>query len=243
MEEAKVKTAGRPGKRPQTVTKDHPGFMHYLLHTLLFILKIAVFLCLFFSLQDVSETLRTVPLLNNLPPFGAIVFAYLSVHIFCIYFFIVWFGSFAKFFRRLGPTLIEIRGILVYLVVVPLAFMLVAGGLWWCVSGIKMVAFLAAPFQFLPDLFQRLYGQGMPFPLFAGITTAFLLALLFLVVIFQRILDGKPVENETQADDPVQTEPVIPSAPSPDGSPLIEQKERYKKPLQPDGQPPLHMKK
>jgi hypothetical protein len=235
MESAKIRPAGKTGKRPEDISAESQGFHYYLMHTLLFILKIAVFLILFLSLQNISDILRTVPVLNGLAPFPALLFSYFCIHIFCAYFFIVWFGSFTKFFRRLGPTLIEIRGLLIYLIVVPVVFALASGGIWWSVSRVKLAAFLSIPFQWLPDLIQRLYGQGLPFAAFAGITAALLLVLLFLVVVVQSLVDKKPaaavpvMESSAGSEVSVTEVPVI--------------KEKYVKPLQPEGQPPLEMKK
>lgn len=228
MEEARIKNAGKPGKRPESVSEVKRPFGYYFRHTLLFILKVAALLVLFFSIQNITDIARSIPALNGLEAVPALAFSYFFIQFFAIYFFIVWFGSFGKFFRKLGATLVEIRGLLIYLVAVPLLFALVSGGLWWSVTRVKLASFLAVPFQWLPDYFQRLYAQGLPFQAYAGLTSVLLLALLFVIVFLQGLFD-RSSGDETPADVKKSAKPV-------------KEKVIYEKPVQPKGQPPLEMK-
>lgn len=251
METAKVKQQKGSAKRPDEMTaaadpaiKKSSAGLYYLFSVLLFILKLSVILVMIFSLQNLSDMLRAVPFLNSLPPFPALVFSYFAIHVFCIYFFIVWFGSFKGFFKRLGPTLIEIKGFLIYTVLVPLLFVLLAGGVWWSVSRVKIAAIIGFPFQWLPNLISGLYLGGWPFFAFASLTTALLIALMFLVVALQGpVRNMKPAPSGTAAKASSRKAPVVKDN-EPDIDPTVDSKDDglEEKPIQPKGQPPLHMK-
>lgn len=248
MEEAKVKQQKGSAKRADdaAATADEVlggknAGLYYLSSVMLFLLKVAVILVMIFSLQNLSDMVRGIPFVNGLPPFPALVFSYFVIHIFCMYFFIVWFGSFREYFKRLGPTLIEIKGFLIYTIAVPLVFVLVAGGVWWSAARVKIATLIGFPFQWLPNLISDLYMNGWPFYSFVIMIAALMLALLFLVVMIQKPVSAmKPAPRKA----PVRTAPERKKPAAAESAPVSETPPELdpEAPIQPKGQPPLHMK-
>lgn len=248
MEQAKIQQQKGSAKRaddavlsPDAITGNNPAGLYYLFNTLLFFLKLGVILVMIFSMQNLSDMVRGIPVINNLPPMPALLFSYLVIHVFCMYFFIVWFGSFKEYFKRLGPTLIEIKGFLIYTIAVPLVFVLLAGAVWWSVSRIKIASIIGFPFQWIPNLISDLYMNGWPFYSFIVMIAALMIALLFLVVLLQKpVSQMKPAPKKAPARPaPERKIPAMAeSAPAPE-TPIDANPDE---PLQPKGQPPLRMK-
>ncbi len=127
------------------------------------VFQASALLLLVFSLRNISDILRHFPETNGLPPVFAYLLSYAVIQVFCVYGWIVVLGSGSAFLRRIGPTLIEWKGLLLQLLFVPLVFVLVSGAVLLGASRIPVLETVTRPFRFLPDFFSGLYDTGWPF--------------------------------------------------------------------------------